>query len=105
MRAGGNSGIGKEIVRHLLKHNAQVYLTARDAEKGQAAIEELKKDTGKEAQLLQMDLASLNSVKRAAEEFLGKEKELHALFNNALVVILSFRFNSIESFHLVASCF
>jgi len=93
---GGNTGIGKEIVRHLLNHNARVYLTARDAEKGRNAIEELKNDTGKEAQLLHMDLASLSSVRKAAEEFLSKEKDLHALFNNAGVMFLTSSANALD---------
>ncbi|EJD00113.1 NAD-binding protein [Fomitiporia mediterranea MF3/22] len=86
---GGSSGIGKEIVRGLVSHNAKVYLAARSAEKANAAIEELKKDTGKEAQFLQVDLASVKSVRRAAEEFLGKEQQLHALINNGGVMFLT----------------
>jgi len=46
-------------------------------------IEELKNEVGKEAQFLQLDLSSLKDTQRAAEEFLRKEKELHALYNNA----------------------
>ncbi|KAF8968801.1 NAD-binding protein, partial [Flammula alnicola] len=86
---GGNSGIGKEIVRALLTHNAKVYLAARNPDKGKAAIEELKKDTGKEALYLKLDLASLNSVRNAAEEFLSKENQLNALFNNGGVMFLT----------------
>ena len=32
---------------------------------------------------LELDLASLKSVRTAAAEFLSQEKELHILFNNA----------------------
>lgn len=83
--AGGNSGIGKETVRALLAHNATVYLACRSPEKGKAAIDELKADTGKEPLFLQLDLASLKSVRSAAEEFLSKEQQLHTLFNNGSV--------------------
>jgi hypothetical protein len=31
---------------------------------------------------LKLDLADLDSIKEAAEEFLGKESELHTLYNN-----------------------
>lgn len=79
---GGNAGIGKEIVRVLLTHNAKVYLAARNVDKGHAAIEELKQATGKEAILLQLDLCSLKSIQHAADEFSKNERELHALFNN-----------------------
>ncbi|KAG6888161.1 hypothetical protein C0995_010172 [Termitomyces sp. Mi166 len=86
---GGNTGIGKEIVRALLIHNAKVYMASRNVANGKAAIEELKKDTGKEALLLELDLASLTSVRRAAAEFLEKEKELHTLFNNGGIMFLT----------------
>ena len=84
--AGGNTGIGKEIVRALLRHNAKVYLASRSAGKAKEAIDELKADTGKEALFLQLDLASLKSVRKAAEEFLSKEQRLDTLFNNGFVL-------------------
>lgn len=43
----------------------------------------LKVATGKEAIFLELDLSSLASVKKSAQEFLRKEHELHILFNNA----------------------
>ncbi|KAI0058521.1 NAD(P)-binding protein [Artomyces pyxidatus] len=83
---GGNVGIGKETVKALLAHNAKVYMASRSEDKAKAAIEELKAATGKEAIFLKLDLADLPSVKRSAEEFLSKEKELHILFLNAGVM-------------------
>ena len=82
---GGNTGIGFETVKALLAHNAKVYLAARNKEKATRAIAALKEETGKDAIFLALDLASLASVKRAAEEFLAKEPALHVLFNNACV--------------------
>lgn len=67
----------------MLEHNAKVYLAARSKEKAEQAIADLKEATGKEAVWLELDLASLKSVRKAAQEFLSKEKELHILFNNA----------------------
>ena len=69
----------------MLSHNAKVYLASRNATKAQAAIDELMRDTGKEAHFLQLDLASLKSIQKAAQEFLSKEKELHALVHNGSV--------------------
>ncbi|KAF5371625.1 hypothetical protein D9758_003597 [Tetrapyrgos nigripes] len=80
---GGNTGNDKA----LLEHNAKVYMASRNTEKAKAAIEDLKKKTGKEALFLKLDLADLMSVKAAAEEFMSKEKELHALFNNGGVMM------------------
>ncbi|KAK0446959.1 NAD(P)-binding protein [Desarmillaria tabescens] len=83
---GGNTGIGRETIRALLRRNAKVYTAARDEEKARNAIRELLKDTGKEAIFLKLDLASLKSVREAAAEFKSKETELHILFNNAGVM-------------------
>lgn len=57
----------------------------RNKEKANKTIAELKEVTGKEAIFLDLDLSSLASVRKAAAEFLSKEKELHILFNNACV--------------------
>lgn len=67
----------------LLLKGAKVYIATRSAEKAQVAIDELKGATGKESVFfLKLDLADLESIKAAAEEFLGKESELHTLYNN-----------------------
>lgn len=69
----------------MLEHDAKVYIAVRNKEKAEKAISELKEVTGKDAIFLELDLASLASVRKAAQEFLSKEKELHILFNNACV--------------------
>ncbi|KAI5118896.1 hypothetical protein M0805_002812 [Coniferiporia weirii] len=83
---GGYSGVGKETVKALLSKNATVYVAGRSKDKGEQAIQELKEATGKEAVFLQLDLASLASVRKAVEEFLSKGAKLHILFNNAGVM-------------------
>jgi len=83
---GGSTGIGKETIKVLLQRNAKVYMGARNKSKAEAAIADLKEQTGKEALFLELDLGSLASVRKAAEEFLSKENELHILFNNAGVM-------------------
>jgi len=84
---GGNTGIGKETVKHLLAHNAKVYLAARSAQKATEAITELKNETGKEALFLQLDLSDLHAVRKSAQEFLSKESCLHVLINNAGIMV------------------
>ena len=69
--AGGNAGIGKETVKVLLSHNAKVYLAARSASKANAAIAELKAETGKEAIFLQLNLSDIPAVRKSATEFLS----------------------------------
>ena len=62
---------------------AKVYIATRSADRAQAAIDELKSSTGKESIFfLELNLADLDSVKTAAEDFLQKELELHTLYNN-----------------------
>ena len=74
----------------LLEHNAKVYIAARNRSQAETAIAELKASTGKEALFLELDLANLAAVRKAAEDFLSKERELHILFNNACVPSLLF---------------
>lgn len=66
---GGNAGVGKETVYALLRKNAKVYMASRSRSRAEPAIAELKKSTGKEAIYLELDLASLVSIKRAVQEF------------------------------------
>ncbi|KAF7374115.1 Short-chain dehydrogenase/reductase family protein [Mycena sanguinolenta] len=85
---GGNTGIGYETVKQLLLKNAKVYLAARSADKAAAAIKCLEAETRKPpAIFLQLDLADLPSVRRAAETFLAQETRLDILFNNGGVMI------------------
>ncbi|EEB90045.1 hypothetical protein MPER_11801, partial [Moniliophthora perniciosa FA553] len=80
---GAKTGVGRETVKALLQHNAKVYFAARGKKQSEEVIEELRKGTGKRAIFLELDLANLKSIRKAAEEFLSKESELHVLFNNA----------------------
>lgn len=54
-----------------MEHNAKVYLAARTKARADTAIAELKEKTSKEAIFLELDLASIASVKQAAKEFLA----------------------------------
>ncbi|KAL5520577.1 hypothetical protein ACEPAG_9801 [Sanghuangporus baumii] len=84
---GGYTGIGLETVRALLSKNAKVYIAGRNKSKADTAINELKNETGKEALFIELDLANLKSVKKAAEEFTSKETQLHILFNSGGVMV------------------
>ncbi|KAG8220673.1 hypothetical protein J3R82DRAFT_2960 [Butyriboletus roseoflavus] len=66
---GATAGIGKETAGVLLTKNAKVWITARDQCKGEATLKELKDITGKDANLLVVDLANLKSVNAAAQGF------------------------------------
>ena len=60
-----------------------MYLAARNKSRAEAAIVSLKQETGRKAVFLELDLSSMASIKRAAQEFQSKERVLHVLFNNA----------------------
>ncbi|XP_019384448.1 PREDICTED: carbonyl reductase [NADPH] 1-like [Crocodylus porosus] len=80
---GGNKGIGLAIVRALCKQfSGDVYLTAREAGRGQTAVAELQKE-GLKPLFHQLDISDLQSI-RALRDFL-KEKYggLNVLVNNA----------------------
>ena len=54
----------------LLNKGAKVYMAARSKSKADEAIEWIGKETGgKTPMFLELDLANLDSVRRAAEEF------------------------------------
>ncbi|KAJ6465679.1 hypothetical protein DFH09DRAFT_1346245 [Mycena vulgaris] len=80
---GGNTGLGKETVLHLLKKNGKVYMTSRSRQRTKAAIADLEQETGRQAIFLQLDLADLHSVKAAAAEYASKETRQNVLFNSA----------------------
>ncbi|KAJ8079118.1 short-chain alcohol dehydrogenase [Marasmius tenuissimus] len=83
---GGNTGIGYETAKAVLAKNAKVYVACRSSEKGKSAIARLREETGRDAHFLRLDLSSFASIEQAAQEFLGSEKRLHILFNNAGVM-------------------
>lgn len=78
---GTSSGIGIETVRALKTTGAKIYAAARNLEKARTALADLV-EPGK-VELLELDTADLASVRRAAESFLAKEKQLNILINNA----------------------
>ncbi|KAJ3883708.1 NAD-P-binding protein [Lentinula edodes] len=84
---GGNVGIGRETCRILVARNAKVYLAARSEERAQTAIDDICRSTGKSnIHFLKIDLSDLSSVRKAAEQYISMEQELHVLINNAGVL-------------------
>lgn len=87
---GASAGVGKELARLLYSLHGTVYLAARSKERANAAISWIR-ETHPESQgrleFLYLELADLESIKPAAEEFLEKEQRLDVLFNNAGVMV------------------
>src|SRR5277367_5099240 len=72
---GVSAGIGVETARTLVAHGAQVVGAARDLNKAKAATEQVKKDAaanGGSFEVIELDLASLKSVRACADRLLAK---------------------------------
>jgi NAD(P)-dependent dehydrogenase (short-subunit alcohol dehydrogenase family) len=86
---GGNSGIGLEAARALAVNGARVILACRDRGKAEAAAEQIRNgDRDALVETLQLDLADLASVRRAAEEVKARLSRLDVLINNAGVMAI-----------------
>lgn len=83
---GGNSGIGLEAAVELARRGYLTVLGCRDEARGRAAVEEVKRRSGGEAELLLLDLGSLASVRAAAAELPRRHPKLTVLLNNAGLV-------------------
>jgi NAD(P)-dependent dehydrogenase (short-subunit alcohol dehydrogenase family) len=86
---GGNSGIGFETAAALASMGARVLITARNADKGRAAVASITQRLQGEGQvqLVVFDLADLASVRRGAAEILEQTPRLDVLVNNAGLVL------------------
>ncbi len=86
---GGNSGIGFETAAALASMGARVLVTARNADKGRAAVAAITERLHGEVsvQLVVFDLADLASVRQGAAEILEQAPRLDVLVNNAGLVL------------------
>ena len=86
---GGNSGIGLETAVDLAKRNAKVILACRSVEKGEKAVVDVKKRSGNNnVVFVQLDLASLDSVRDFAAKILEDVPQIDILINNAGVMMI-----------------
>jgi NAD(P)-dependent dehydrogenase (short-subunit alcohol dehydrogenase family) len=84
---GGNSGIGKATVEGLARRGATVVIACRDPDRGQAALGKMTANSGSTAlHVMQLDLASLGSVRAFAAAFIAKFTRLDVLVANAGVM-------------------
>ncbi|KAJ9614189.1 short-chain alcohol dehydrogenase [Cladophialophora chaetospira] len=107
---GGNAGVGFEVCRILYGRNATVYLAGRSEDKCRKAISSIveplaTKPTGS-LKFLKLDLADLSSIKSSADEFLGQEKRLDWLCNNAGVMLAPAGSKGTQNheLHMVTNC-
>src|ERR1700691_1771064 len=85
---GVSAGLGVETARVLAAHGAQVVGAARDLSKAQTATEQVRSQAarGGTLQLVQLDLASLESVRRCADGLLAAGKPFDVIIANAGVM-------------------
>ena len=81
---GGTSGIGKAAAKALAARGAEVIVSGRNRERGEAAVEEIRRASGSEkVSLMTADLAVQAEVRGLADEFEERHARLDVLVNNA----------------------
>ncbi|XP_043490197.1 retinol dehydrogenase 11-like [Polistes fuscatus] len=81
---GANSGIGKETVKELAKRKATVVMACRNMQNAKNVISEIRHQTPNgELIPMELDLASLSSIREFAARVLKIFPEIHVLINNA----------------------
>ena len=89
---GANSGIGYETAKALADHGAHVIMACRNEDKARQARDKMESELDRcSLELLQIDLADLVSVRRAAETLLSAHARLDLLINNAGVMGTPYR--------------
>lgn len=87
---GANSGLGLETARVLARNGASVVLAVRSLDRGAAAIDNIKGDQpDAQLELQELDLASLESIRTAAESIRSRFERIDLLLNNAGVMYTS----------------
>ncbi len=81
---GSNTGLGRVTAMELARRGAHVFLASRSEERTVPVVEEARRYAGHDrVEYLPLDLASLVSVRRAADLFQERDLPLHLLVNNA----------------------
>ena len=87
---GANTGVGYETATALAAKGAHVMLAVRNLHKGRAAADLIAKaHPGASVGIQQLDLASLDSIRAAADELRSKHDTIDLLINNAGVMTRS----------------
>jgi NAD(P)-dependent dehydrogenase (short-subunit alcohol dehydrogenase family) len=90
---GVSAGLGVETARSLAAHGAKVIGAARDLVKAEKASAQVRKDAiagGGNLELIELDLASLKSVRACADRLLAKGESLDVIIANAGVMATPF---------------
>src|SRR5215831_14817236 len=83
---GVSAGLGVETARALVAHGAEVVGAARDLDKARRATEPVRAPGKGSLSLIELDLASLKSVRTAADALVAKAKPFDLVIANAGVM-------------------
>jgi len=85
---GANSGIGFEAAKALAERGATVVLACRDTDRAGQAADRIRADApNADIEITELDLASLASVRAAAERLRADHSRIDLLINNAGLMI------------------
>lgn len=98
---GANSGTGAETAKRLAGAGAETILAVRTLAKGERARREiLAAHPGAKVEVRHLDVADLSSVRTFAEHLLHEGRPLDLLVNNAGVMNVPRRMETVDSFEL-----
>jgi NAD(P)-dependent dehydrogenase (short-subunit alcohol dehydrogenase family) len=88
MITGASSGIGKATALGLAKMGATVVMVCRNRGRGEAAMAEIRAESGNQAvDLMLADLSSQASIRQLEDDFKDRYQQLQVLVNNAGVFL------------------
>src|SRR5580700_194009 len=94
---GASAGLGVETARSLAEHGAHVVGAARDLAKAEGATAQVRKDAaanGGRFELIELDLASLKSVRASADALLNTGQFFDVIIANAGVMASPFGYTT-----------
>ena len=81
---GANSGIGKAAAIQIAQKGYRVIMACRNQERGEAALQDVKQQSGSDAvELMLVDMSSQASIRAFADAYLAKYDVLDVLIQNA----------------------
>ena len=88
---GANSGIGFESAREFTRKGAEVIFASRDPFKAEHALMSIQAEFPKaKLKFFELDLASLDSIRKFTEEFKSAYPKLDILLNNAGIMMVPY---------------
>ncbi len=84
MITGANSGIGKEAAVQIAQKGYHVIMACRSQARGEAALQDVRRESGRsDVELMVVDMSLQSSIRAFAAAFLAKHEVLDVLIHNA----------------------